>query len=320
MSMGMNAYRPMAVEVLQPGKTVPFPLYVERNERLLLFLRKNTHVTAWQIHRWSREDLLDLYIRQGDLRHLWRYAADHLDRILTDPAIPSKQKATLFYHSSALTMERLFNDPRTETLADMKHAVRSMVKNMVHNRTVMEDLFRITEHDYYTYTHSINVGIFATALAMKYYGNNRNNTPAMERLSYGYFLHDIGKARVPREILNKPGRLTAEEWVAVKKHPEYGYDFLMRTGHLTDEAAYITLQHHEQFDGSGYPYGYKGKEIHPCARICAIADTFDALTTIRPYKKALSIFEALKLMQQEMMTDFDYELLQAFIRLLGPHE
>jgi HD-GYP domain-containing protein (c-di-GMP phosphodiesterase class II) len=79
------------------------------------------------------------------------------------------------------------------------------------------------------------------------------------------FLHDIGKSKVPLNILRKRGKLSEDEWVIMKKHPGWGYAILMETGHLTDEAAYISMQHHERPDGSGYPFGTK--EIHPCAQI-----------------------------------------------------
>ncbi len=137
-----------------------------------------------------------------------------------------------------------------------------------------------SQHDYYTYTHSVNVGVFYTALAVRYYSRNGNKLDlSMEKLSYGYFLHDIGKSRIPPRCPQQTGPLK-EEWVVMKMHPEWGYSILMETGHLTDEAAYIALQHHEQIDGSGYPFGKKGSSIHPCARICAGTNTFDALTSV----------------------------------------
>ncbi len=192
-----------------------------------------------------------------------------------------------------------------------------MLKNIMKNQLLMSDLFSITDYDFTTYTHSVNVGIFATSLAIQYYNSESTiEMKHLEHLSYGYFLHDIGKSKVPITILRKRGKLSEDEWVIMKKHPEWGYNILMETGHLTDEAAYISMQHHERPDGSGYPSGTK--EIHPCARICTIADIFDALTSIRPYKTAMKPFDALKLIKKEALTAFDRSLLNTLVKLLGP--
>ncbi len=194
-----------------------------------------------------------------------------------------------------------------------------MFKNIMNNQVLLNDLFSITEHDFSTYTHSVNVGIFATSLAIHFFkGDSTIGNIQLERQSYGYFLHDVGKSRVPLEILRKRGKLNQDEWAVMKKHPEWGYTILMETGHLTDEAAYISMQHHEQPDGSGYPFGMK--DIHPCARICAVADIFDALTSARPYKKAMRPFEAIDIIKKEAFTEFDHNLLSTFIKMLGPNE
>src|SRR5208337_1195680 len=185
------------------------------------------------------------------------------------------------------------------------------------NQVLLSDLFSITEYDFNTYTHSVNVGIFATSLAITYYkGGSTVRMEELERLSYGYFLHDIGKSKIPLSILKKKGKLSQDEWVIMKKHPEWGYSILMETGHLTEEAAYISMQHHERPDGSGYPSGMT--DIHPCARICTIADIFEALTSVRPYKTAMRPFDALKIIKNEALTEFDQSLLKTLIRLLGP--
>ena len=105
------------------------------------------------------------------------------------------------------------------------------------------------------------------------------------QLDYGAYFHDVGKVKVPEEILNKPGKLTPEEWQVIKEHPRAGREVL--EGTYLEIAGKIVEQHHERFDGSGYPYGLKGDEILTEAYIVAVADTFDAMTTDRPYRKAL---------------------------------
>ncbi len=315
----MLFFRPVPVDIIQVNEKTPVDLYVKHQDKLVAYLEEDSLYTEDNAMDLGQRGITRFYIRGKDKKKLETYTTHFVDRILTNPNIPSKVKASTFYQASAHTMKQAFEDPRAENIGQIRKSAEPMLKNIMKNENILKDLFSITEHDYYTYTHSVNVGIFATALAVRYYNNNGNRLDlSMEKLSYGYFLHDIGKSRIPLDVLNKPGRLTEEEWGIMKMHPEWGYSILMEAGHLTDEAAYIALQHHEQIDGTGYPFGMKGTSIHPCARICAIADTFDALTSVRPYKDALTPYEALKLMQKETIFDFDNNLLNTFIRLLAP--
>jgi HD-GYP domain-containing protein (c-di-GMP phosphodiesterase class II) len=137
----------------------------------------------------------------------------------------------------------------------------------------------------------------------------------MHRLGAGFFLHDLGKCRIPIEIINKPGRLTPRERQVINGHVEAGHRILCDNGMLTDEARTILLEHHERDDGRGYPYGKTGAEIHPYARICRLADIYEALTSERPYHNQRSTFEALKLMKERVVTDVDQELFAHFARL-----
>ncbi|OPZ59546.1 MAG: Cyclic di-GMP phosphodiesterase response regulator RpfG [Deltaproteobacteria bacterium ADurb.Bin510] len=312
----MQAYRSVPPGIFRPDEKLGFPVFIERDQRLVTLVRKGACFPDRASLNLEQEPVI--YVRERDLEQAYRHAGRHLDAILADASIPASLKATIFYTSAAQTMQAIFDDPRAELIGRMQASVRSLVRSISANQKILEELFRITAHDYCTYTHSLNVGIFATALALKYFGASPGSLDDLERFCYGFFLHDIGKSLVPREIINKPEELSAEEWSLMRKHPEHGYAILMGSAQLTDEAAYITLEHHEKFGGGGYPYGRKGNQIHPCARICAIADSFDALTTVRAYKPALSPYEALRIMQQEMLHEFDYDFLQVFIRLLGP--
>ena len=133
-------------------------------------------------------------------------------------------------------------------------------------------------------------------------------------LDIGAYLHDVGKIRVPLSILNKPAKLTPDEWEVIKKHPLYGRELLDQT--FMKEASTIVEQHHERLDGSGYPYGLSGNDLLIEASIVAVADTFDAMTTNRPYHKAATQAEALAEIQKYAGIHYPKEVVKAFCSAL----
>ncbi len=133
-------------------------------------------------------------------------------------------------------------------------------------------------------------------------------------------MHDVGKTKISTDILNKNGKLTKEEFDIIKKHPELGVEILEETGIEFNEERIITLQHHENDDGSGYPYGLKKDKIHPCGKIARVIDVYDALTAKRSYADAIRPFAALVEMKDNMLNCFDTELFKEFIRFLGPYD
>ncbi len=132
-------------------------------------------------------------------------------------------------------------------------------------------------------------------------------------------MHDLGKSKVDHDLINKPGRLSDAEFMVVKNHPALGYDLLKEMHEADAMILNIVRHHHEKLDGSGYPDGLKDKEIDFYARIVTIGDIFDALTTRRSYKPALSTFEALGLMKNKMAHELDTVLLRHFIEMMGKH-
>jgi len=317
--LGMLFYKDYPVEFLQVDQETPCTVYFRQGDNLIMLVPKHALFGVQHIDFLRERGIDTIYVHTRERKAMEHYMARHLDKILVDQSVPPRVKAEIFYSTSGYAMEQVLEDPRAETIGDMKKTIKGMLNHIISNRVVLSDLFTITTHDYLTYHHCLNVGIFATALAYKFYGD-KDPDNNLERLSYGFFLHDIGKSKVPKAILTKPDRLNAEEWQIMKQHPQWGYNILMQTGHLTDEAAYIALEHHEQINGSGYPNGVKGDRIHPCARICAIVDMFDALTTDRPYKPALKPFDALRYMQQHLIYGFDPSYLETFVLLLAPKQ
>ena len=165
--------------------------------------------------------------------------------------------------------------------------------------------------DHYTYSHTINVSSMCSALGIMLGFGEED----LKKLALGGLLHDIGKMRVSKAILNKPDKLTPEEFAEMKNHTIYGYDIIKKELHLSEDIARVALEHQEKYGGLGYPHGLKGKEIHLYAQVAAICDVYDALVSQRVYKKALPSHEAIKIMLSEGSRSFNPFMLYKFIYL-----
>ncbi len=240
---------------------------------------------------------------------------DALREAIDDKTLSPEKKATAVYRSSLIIMERLLSDPKAENIRAAKEGISQVVDFIISDDSTARNLLTITSYDFYTYTHSVNVGVLSVLLSKEFFKDSYAHD--MQELGAGFFLHDIGKVRIDPAILNKPGRLTDEEMKQMKAHPYQGYKILREADQLTEECRIICMQHHERADGTGYPNQLKESEIHVYGRICCIADVYDALTAKRPYKQSLNPFEALKLMKEKMLSHFHKDLFDRFVLLFG---
>ncbi|HMK57319.1 MAG TPA: HD-GYP domain-containing protein [Dissulfurispiraceae bacterium] len=230
-----------------------------------------------------------------------------------DKNLAPQKRASVVYESSIELMGKLLEDPKAENIKEAKQGISEIVNMVFEQDDTSHYLLRITSHDFYTYTHSVNVGIFGIMLTKELF--RRSDAHDMHELGAAFFLHDLGKIRIDPAIINKPGRLTDAEMEEMKKHPNFSYKILKETNQLSEECGIIAMQHHEREDGSGYPRGLKGDQIHTYGRVCSVADVYDALTAERSYKARLSSFEALKLMKEKMLSHFNQEIFEKFVLL-----
>ena len=202
---------------------------------------------------------------------------------------------------------------RTLDARSLEQAVGSMTESVLRNPDAMLLFSRLREKGDYTQSHAIDVAVYMTSFG-------RFLQLPVERISLlGYLglMQDIGKLRVPDEIIAKRDRLTAMEYEQAKKHVEHSVDIIGATPGLPGQLAELVPLHHERHDGSGYPKGLKGKDIGMLGSIAAIVDVFDALTTRRPYAEAVSPSTALSMLYKWRGTFFDAGLVEQFIRCIG---
>ncbi len=210
----------------------------------------------------------------------------------------------------------LINDVRSGERIRRKE-VQDTVKNIVSSIKFKEDtrsviLEKTKRYDAYTFTHMVNVSILSVLIGMQM-GIDKDDLVA---LGQGGLLHDTGKTKISIEIINKRGKLDPEELKQIRKHPLYGRDILLESGIRDERILAPVLQHHEKVDGSGYPLGLKEKSIHFFAKIAAVADVYDALTTVRSYKKAMIPYKAVSIILS-MIKHFDPKVIKAFVNLMG---
>lgn len=304
---------PIEISCLYPESSAPCDLYRKvDDEEFIFFAKKNIPFDKVVQENLRENGTRILYVKNDDIDLYFNYINSELTNLVNNPAVKPENKAIAVYSSCKVIMTKVFDDPRAAFLSQAMSAISPTVDLIISNEQATKHLVKLTAHDNYTYVHSTNVGIFSIALARIFFG--ANSAHDLQRLGLGFFLHDLGKCKIPLGILNKPGTFTPEEKQIMDRHPEEGVILLRESGYATDEAEIIVLQHHERDDGTGYPYGLKGSDIHPYSRICRLADTFEALTSDRPYQKKRTAFEALKIIKSHM-GDLDQDLIKCFIQL-----
>ncbi|PLX84035.1 MAG: hypothetical protein C0617_09440 [Desulfuromonas sp.] len=309
-----KGWLPVALKSLHPERYAPCDLYRRLGVgQHVLFARRGLSFSRTDRQKLFAHGVSHLFIRQADAARYFRYVREILSSVVRDPATSPENKAATVHAACQDIMRQVFEEPRAVFVSQAHEVIAPTLDLITADDKATRCLVRLTAYDHSTYTHSANVGIFAAALSRIIFGKKADRD--LERIGPGFFLHDLGKCRIPLEILNKPGPLDPGEWEVVKRHPGDGVKILEESGFLTDEARIIALQHHEKDDGSGYPHGLKGGDIHPLARICRLADVYEALTSKRPYHQRRSTYEALKLMKETILVDMDREFFDHFVRL-----
>ncbi len=240
-------------------------------------------------------------------------ASEKLQETLADKIMSPPKKAQVIHSHSVDMIKNLWGTPTGEKIAEFKRGIFGIVDMVLADDPASSYLLKLTSYDYDTYVHSANVGVLAISLAKALL--KKENRHDMYALGAGFFLHDIGKINIDEYILNKQGELTKEEMSIIRKHPGMGFRILNEARQMGEESRLIVLQHHERYDGSGYPRRLRGDEIHIYGKICSVADVFDALVSNRPYRAQLQPFNALKIMKEEMMDHFHKDVFEKFVLL-----
>lgn len=192
---------------------------------------------------------------------------------------------------------------------EINELVASIVEELIENRELTIQLVDIRTVDSYLFAHSVNCAVLSTLMAAKMDFDYNS----LKDIALGSLLHDIGMAAVPAKIINKEGELTRDEYETVKKHPIYGYEIFKKSSFFNKDAADAIIQHHERNNGQGYPFGLKGDDISIFAHFLSVADTFDALTSDKPNRKAFLNHQAVEMLMSWGGDYFNIEVLRHFL-------
>ncbi|MHB1167089.1 MAG: HD-GYP domain-containing protein, partial [Carboxydocellales bacterium] len=191
--------------------------------------------------------------------------------------------------------------------------VNKLLEEILANRHVLVSLNDIRKYDEEVFGHSVSVCILSVVIGLKL----NYNQLQLRDLGIGSLLHDLGKACINKTILNKQQQLTPQEFNGIKEHSLLGFEILRNREEIDILSAHVALQHHEKFNGSGYPRGLRGTEIHEYARITAIADVYDAMTSDRIYRPAYDPMTALQILQESAGSHLDLNMVKLFIKTVS---
>ncbi|MGD2174400.1 MAG: HD domain-containing phosphohydrolase [Candidatus Brocadiaceae bacterium] len=312
---------PISLAVMQPGTLAPVDLYIRvpGATSYTLYRSARTPLTEEIRQRLLDRGVNALHLRSEDKDAYYGYVEEHIQQIVRDELLPLEEACSLVYESSTRVMKEVFEDPRSgKSIQRAERMVDATVLAIMKEPDALWYMTAMASHDYYTYTHSVNVCVFLIAATRELL--DVDSTSRLRQIGLGGLLHDIGKSRVPGDILSKPGPLSEEEFDMVKQHPLAGLEIVEQVRSLPLEPTSIIRSHHERLDGSGYPDGLSGEAIAWLPRLAGIIDTYDALTTKRSYAAVRTPFEALQLMLSEGEDRLDLDLLHRFVKFLGPDE
>lgn len=313
-------YRPVKIEFLENTGDDRFDIYYKTQAlgvtKFVKFVSTNPDHKE-KIRKMLETGMCeeDFYVHESDLFRYYGHATKSLRTFVSDPKVTVQEKTKKVYDVSKGIMKDFFEYNASPKILEASGAVMEIMDECLSKNVIgFHAISQITNRDYYTYTHSVNVGLYCMTFGIK----SKMNPEVVRQLGLGGMLHDVGKSKIRPEIINKDGKLTDEEFQEMQKHAPWGFEI------LTDMKCYgpcviqMAGQHHEKYKGGGYPRGIAGDEISVYARICKLMDVYDALTTRRSYKKAMTPLDALTLMKMQMGPEFDPALLTKFITLMGP--
>ncbi len=306
--MSAEKFMKIRLNSIHPSAPVPFDIFVQIGQRHVHYLRAGDQIAAEKIENFEKKAPDAFFIYANERGNYQRYVRERM----VSEELPTREKAIILRESSMSIVEELFENPDvSRALQESKEVISQFVSFMDQDPDAMAHLIGLSSHDFYTYNHSLDVGIYSLGLG-KVAGYDGAE---LHELGQGALFHDVGKRHVNVDIICKAGPLDEVEWAQMQKHPQYGL-MILNNYSVSDAIKACCFEHHESFVGNGYPQQLVGQEIHPMARIVAITDTYDALTTKRSYNNPMMPTDALNFMKEKLGARYDENLLRAMYEIM----
>jgi HD-GYP domain-containing protein (c-di-GMP phosphodiesterase class II) len=305
-------YMPVQVDMLRRLNRSPVDLYVQYNlqSEPVLYHRGGCALEPVQTARLVDTGVRQIFIRTNEFSQFASHLLETLDSQSQEEAVPAGERYAALQLAMAVEIEhaaRLVDCG--PYVAAAEKLGRELTSLLVGNNVLPTDLYRLARHDFNTFSHVTNVASYGVILADRL---QLCGDADFESLAKAAILHDIGKRFIPASILSKPAKLDPEERAIIETHPQRGYEELCARNDMSEAQLMMVYQHHERYDGKGYPVGFQSEEIHPWARMLAIVDVFDAMTGTRPYRRPCSAQEAMEYICKNAGTHFDPEMVECW--------
>jgi HD-GYP domain-containing protein (c-di-GMP phosphodiesterase class II) len=311
--MGHGEFTCIPLSLFRIQRSVAVNLYCQLDDQSTPVLYRSSSIPI------TDDDIVDLrnrghralYVSSADFIAFGNALAESLHDAIEDESITPEERFSFLQSAAAVEMNAAFNIIKCDRAVSLAQGMaKQIVKLLEGNTIVPRKLFAMVQHDFYTFTHVTNVAGFANLLADKL---GFTDLAIKEQITAGALLHDIGKRFIPSSLLCKKGALSDKEWELIKSHPQRGYEDLCERDDLNDGQLMMVYSHHEWLNGTGYPVGMVGNEIHPWARLLAVVDVFDAITSARPYRTPLKLSEGLEYLQRQASTHFEPEMVRCWV-------
>jgi putative nucleotidyltransferase with HDIG domain len=230
------------------------------------------------------------------------------------PSLPAEKRVEILRRSAMLVVQDLFEDPSPENIKKSTKVVSSFVYVLMRDPKAYLLLTRLSSHDPYTLQHSVGVSVNSIILARKV---GISVEKELQEIGLGGLLHDVGKVKVKKEIINKNGPLDELEWEEMRQHSLAGFEIVKDNPEIPEVSKRAILEHHEDKNGTGYPHGLRGDQTAIASRIVCLADIFNALTTNRSYSKARTPFDAFQFIREKLHHKIDDELFKNLVLVYG---
>ncbi|MCE5251104.1 HD domain-containing protein [bacterium] len=307
---------PIHPQTLRIDTIRSFDIFSEgESGEMKLYHRAGENYTAKDHAKIFKMNVSALFVKNSERGRYYKYLETNISDIIDDPLLNATSKAEIIHSLLIAQAMTLFDSPGEEIINKYKESIKLTVDFIIKEENAIRYLIQSSTSSHHLFNHVVNVGIFGLGLAREVLPGDSSHD--MNEIAAGLFLHDIGRFTIPKYFNTRKGPLSSEEWEIMKKHPEEGFKILKKFNALSDEITVIVWQHHERHNGTGYPAGLRGNSIHTYSKICSISDTFDALTSHRPYRPGKSSFNALAIMQNEMKGEFDPKFFAQFVKIFS---